>query len=91
MTVDDVTNHKPHPEPFLTAAQLLGTTPDRCLAFEDAPAGLEAARAAGMATVALTTTHQRDELSHMADAVIPELSAVTARLTDAGIEVAIAV
>lgn len=45
---DDVEHPKPHPETFLTAAAKLGVAPELCLAFEDAPPGLEAARAAGM-------------------------------------------
>lgn len=45
---DDVVNGKPHPEPFLKAADLLGASPDACLVLEDHPAGIEAARAAGM-------------------------------------------
>ncbi|MEM1109161.1 MAG: HAD family phosphatase [Planctomycetota bacterium] len=45
---DDVEHHKPHPETFLVAAAKLGVAPEDCLAFEDAPPGLESARAAGM-------------------------------------------
>lgn len=39
---------KPHPEPFLKAAELLGVKPEECLVFEDADPGIEAAKAAGM-------------------------------------------
>jgi HAD superfamily hydrolase (TIGR01509 family) len=42
---------KPHPEAFLLAAQRLGVAPERCLVFEDADIGIEAATAAGMASV----------------------------------------
>lgn len=45
---DDVEHPKPHPETFLTAAKKLGVEPQYCLAFEDAPPGIESARAAGM-------------------------------------------
>jgi HAD superfamily hydrolase (TIGR01509 family) len=45
---EDYTHGKPHPEPFLTAAQLLGVAPGRCLVFEDADAGIQSAEAAGM-------------------------------------------
>lgn len=47
---------KPHPDIFEEAARRLGAEPARCLVFEDAPLGIEAARRAGMAAVALTTT-----------------------------------
>jgi beta-phosphoglucomutase len=53
---EDVTHSKPHPEIFLTAAARLGVAPERCVAFEDAPAGIESARRAGMPVVAITTT-----------------------------------
>ena len=58
-----VTAGKPHPEGYLRAAELLGVAPTRCLVIEDAPAGIEAARAAGMTVVALTTTHAAAELT----------------------------
>jgi sugar-phosphatase len=74
VTIDDVSRGKPDPEPFLLGAKLLGVPPERCLVFEDAPAGLAAARAAGAATVAVATTHAADELD--ADVVVPDLSAV---------------
>ena len=47
---------KPHPDIFLEAARRLGLAPARCVVFEDAPLGIEAARRAGMGAVALTTT-----------------------------------
>jgi HAD superfamily hydrolase (TIGR01509 family) len=47
---------KPHPDIFLEAARRLAVAPEDCLVFEDAPLGVEAARRAGMAAVALTTT-----------------------------------
>ena len=51
VTVDDVTNAKPHPEPYLLAATLLGVSPARCLVFEDSEAGAQAAHRAGMVVV----------------------------------------
>ena len=50
---DDVANHKPHPEPYLTGARLLGVDPARCVAIEDSPAGATAALAAGCRTIAV--------------------------------------
>ncbi len=53
---DDVQKGKPDPEPYLRAARMLEVDPGRCLVFEDAPAGIESARSAGMAVVGITTT-----------------------------------
>jgi HAD superfamily hydrolase (TIGR01509 family) len=53
---DEVPRGKPHPDVFLAAARLIGVAPQECLAFEDAPAGIRAARAAGMTCVAVTTS-----------------------------------
>ena len=52
-----VSNPKPHPDIYLRAAELLGATPPDCVVFEDSLTGIEAARAAGMAVVGVTTTH----------------------------------
>jgi beta-phosphoglucomutase-like phosphatase (HAD superfamily) len=58
----DYVNSKPHPEAFLLAAQLLNVAPEHCLVFEDAELGIQAATAAGMASVlvpsAMTRTRQ---------------------------------
>ena len=48
---EDYAHGKPHPEPFLRAAELLGVAPGRCLVFEDAEAGIASAMAAGMQVV----------------------------------------
>jgi HAD superfamily hydrolase (TIGR01509 family) len=53
---DQVARGKPHPDIFLAAAARLGVDPRSCLAFEDTPAGVTAAQAAGMVTVAITTS-----------------------------------
>lgn len=85
IAADDITRGKPDPEPFLLAARVLGVDPARCVVFEDAPAGLTAGRAAGMTTVALTTTHQVAELS--ADVVVEDLAAVSVQATAGGVEI----
>lgn len=51
ITLDDVTNPKPAPEPYLNAARDLNVSPQRCLAFEDSETGARAAMAAGMTVV----------------------------------------
>ncbi len=53
VTADDVTNGKPSPDIFLHAAKLLGVAPEKCLVIEDAPPGVLAAQAAGMAVVTI--------------------------------------
>jgi HAD superfamily hydrolase (TIGR01509 family) len=50
-TADDVLRGKPEPDVFLVAAKRLGVSPEGCVVYEDAPAGLEAARRAGMRAV----------------------------------------
>jgi sugar-phosphatase len=71
---EDVLRGKPSPDVYLLAAAGLGVVPTQCLVVEDAPAGIEAARAAGMGVVALTTTHRREEL--VADACTTSLATV---------------
>ncbi|MEV5875906.1 HAD family hydrolase [Streptomyces sp. NPDC052101] len=87
IAADDITRGKPDPEPYLLAARHLGVDPAHCVVFEDAPAGLQAGRAAGMTTVALATTHLEDELD--ADLVVKDLSALSALVTDRGVEVSV--
>lgn len=85
VTASDVTRGKPDPEPFLLAASRLGVDPAACLVVEDAPAGLAAARAAGCATLAVTTTHAAGELD--ADLVVGSLAEVRAVLSADGVAV----
>lgn len=73
ISAKDVKKGKPAPDVFLIAAKRLNIAPKRCLVIEDAPVGLEAAMRAGMKSIALTTTHNKDELSN-ANFVCPDLS-----------------
>ena len=59
VTPEDVTHGKPSPDMFLLAAQLMGVPPERCLVFEDAPPGFEAATAAGMKYVVVDSRKPR--------------------------------
>jgi sugar-phosphatase len=83
VTADDVTNGKPHPEPYLKGAELLGVRPADCLVIEDAPAGIQSARAGGMKVVGITSTYATDALGQ-ADAVIGKLGAIHVALNGAG-------
>ena len=70
---DEVRHGKPDPEVFLLCAQRLGASPEQCVVIEDAPAGVDAAKNAGMASIGLASKGRtRAELSH-ADLVIDSL------------------
>ena len=75
VTADDVRRGKPDPEAYLLAAQRLGVQPAQCAVIEDAPAGIEAADAAGMRTIAVATTHNPQALSK-ADFIVREIANV---------------
>jgi sugar-phosphatase len=62
VTADRVTNGKPDPEGYALAARELGIAAADCVVFEDAPAGIAAARGAGAQAIGITTTHTADEL-----------------------------
>jgi HAD superfamily hydrolase (TIGR01509 family) len=57
VSAEDVSHGKPDPEVFLLAAAKINRPANRCVVFEDAPVGIEAARAAGAKAVGVTTTH----------------------------------
>ena len=75
VTADDVENGKPHPEAYLKGAEILGASPETCVVIEDAPAGIQSAKAAGMRVIAVATTHREEQL-HEADVVVGALSEV---------------
>jgi HAD superfamily hydrolase (TIGR01509 family) len=58
---DEVPQGKPFPDVFLKAAEKLGVAPEACLAFEDAPLGVEAAVRAGMRVVAVSSTFTEEQ------------------------------
>jgi sugar-phosphatase len=62
ITADDITRGKPDPQPYLAAAHRLGVEPSACVVLEDAPAGIEAGKAAGMAVIAFTTSYPAADL-----------------------------
>ena len=75
---DQVTNGKPAPDVFLLAAEKLELSPDRCTVVEDAPAGIRAARAAGMRAVAVQTTNTEADLREAgAHFIAPDLASLT--------------
>lgn len=70
---EDVQQGKPHPEVFLKAAAFLNQPPSRCIVFEDSPAGITAARAAGMKVVGVATTHPPSLLAAHVDRIVHRL------------------
>jgi mannitol-1-/sugar-/sorbitol-6-phosphatase len=83
VTSDDVTHGKPHPEPYTKGAERMGYGPAECLVIEDAPAGIESARAGGMKVLGITSTYAADVLRH-ADAVIGKLGQIRVTPNGAG-------
>jgi beta-phosphoglucomutase family hydrolase len=73
---EDVTLGKPNPQVFLKAAEKINVPPTRCVVFEDAMVGVEAAKAAAMKVVALTTTHERKYFND-ADLIIENLDHIS--------------
>ncbi len=83
VTAGDVMNGKPHPEPYLKGAELLGVNPAECLVIEDAPAGIRSAHAGGMKVIALASTYPASALSE-ADAVVQKLKQIQVAPDGAG-------
>jgi len=82
VAADDVAQGKPHPEPYLKGAQLLGANPAECLVIEDAPAGIRSAHAGGMKVIALTSTYPAPALKE-ADGVVEKLAQIKVCLDQA--------
>jgi sugar-phosphatase len=83
VTSDDVKQGKPHPEPYLKGAALLGFHPSECLVVEDAPAGIQSAHDGGMKVIGVMSTYAASALAH-ADAVIARLAQI--KVTSNGAE-----
>jgi beta-phosphoglucomutase-like phosphatase (HAD superfamily) len=75
VTGDVVTHGKPHPEPYLTAAERLGVRPQDCIALEDSPPGLTSATAAGCRVVGIP--HMVPLEPGPGRVIIPTLAGVT--------------
>jgi HAD superfamily hydrolase (TIGR01509 family) len=74
---DEVANGKPAPDVFLLAARRLGVAPEGCLVLEDSEAGIQGARAAGMAAIMVPDLKApAPETIALADAILPSLDAV---------------
>jgi len=81
VTADRVTRGKPHPEPFLAGAALLGVAPAACVVFEDSASGAQAGRDAGCTVVATTFSHPAESLD-AAHFLVRDLTGVSAEMRD---------
>lgn len=81
VTADRVTRGKPHPEPFLAGAALLGVAPQDCVVFEDSASGAQAGRDAGCTVVATTFSHPIESLD-AAHYLVRDLTDVSAEMRD---------
>lgn len=77
VTGNDVTKGKPHPQVFQIAAERLELAPADCVVVEDAPAGIEAAHAAGMRCVGLVSTGRTSDELKQADLLVDQLAKLT--------------
>jgi len=75
ITGNDVKNKKPHPELFLIAAEFIGIEPAKCVVIEDAPNGIQAAKAAGAKCIAVTNSTNAEKLCE-ADLVCDSLEQI---------------
>ena len=91
ITSNDITNGKPHPEPYLRAAERLGFQSAECLVVEDAPSGIRAGKAAGARVIAFTTTAAAEELKHAgADWILKNCADISIEAQTEGINVGLA-
>ena len=79
----DYARHKPHPDPFLKAAEVLGVAPQDCLAIEDSHHGVRSAAAAGMMTVMVPDLLPvTEEICSLCLQVVPDLHAIRRLISD---------
>ena len=91
VTSTDVINGKPHPEPFLKGAKILGVAAGDCVVVEDAPAGIRAGKAAGARVIAFPTTSERTLLREAgADWVLTNCSRISVAGTEHGLQLQLA-
>lgn len=85
VTSDDVQKGKPAPEPYLVGAKQLGVIAERCVVIEDAPAGIEAGKKAGMMVIGINETHSGEKLlKRGTDLVIHQLNDINIREISTG-------
>jgi mannitol-1-/sugar-/sorbitol-6-phosphatase len=91
ITSNDITQGKPHPEPYLKGASVLGFQAAECLVLEDAPAGIRAGKAAGAKVIAFRTTVQESALHETgADWIVNNCADIQLLDTTAGLKLGLA-
>lgn len=83
ITSNDITNGKPHPEPYLKGASVLGFSAADCVVVEDVPAGIRSGKASGARVIAFRTTVKDPELvAGGADWVLNNCASIAVSKTD---------
>jgi beta-phosphoglucomutase-like phosphatase (HAD superfamily) len=77
VSLDDVNQKKPHPEPYLFTCRKLNLAPGQCVAIEDSIAGVQSAKAAGCFTVALVSFYNKEKNFSAADRIIGQFDELT--------------
>jgi sugar-phosphatase len=84
ITGNDVVNGKPHQEPYMLGAEILGLASQDCVVVEDAPTGVGSGKAAGSRVLGVLGTHEAAELYGAgAEWVVASMTGVTATMVDA--------
>ncbi|TDL28904.1 HAD-like protein [Rickenella mellea] len=89
---NDVSRGKPHPDPYLAGAKKVGVSPNKCFVIEDAPSGIRSGHAAGAKTIAVCTSHSRQEIIESGsnpDYIVKDLTRLTARWMNGKLEITI--
>ncbi|KJA29361.1 hypothetical protein HYPSUDRAFT_32773 [Hypholoma sublateritium FD-334 SS-4] len=92
ITSNDVARGKPHPDPYLAGAALLGIDATKCLVVEDAISGLKSGRAAGSLTLAVCTSTERDVIvksDAKPDFIVTDLTKVSLKVENGRLELTI--
>ena len=76
LTSEDFAESKPSPDCYLRASRRFNAKPSECIVFEDSFNGLKAGRAAGMFVVGLSTTNSAEQITPLADIVIPDYTSI---------------
>ena len=87
ITADDVVNGKPHPEPYIKGAKMLGFASAECVVVEDAPSGVGSGKAAGSRVLGVLGTHSAEDLyAAGAEWVVASLAGVKATADTDGLK-----